>query len=645
MLKQAMVGGPFTHMKRCILTTWFILLACIVPLQNGHTQNATSGGPEGVGAFTYSQPTPTPTPTPTQVGQCPEGEKYDFSESRCEPCIYAIRTLRETLVTDESRRRSYGKPHGIDHMQEATFGPDDVILGEGAPDNSVAFRDIQTFLDNRINFCLTPQDWQDPNSPSPWDTGWNLNFSQCVVYGAYEEYHLKNLLPNGDWDPLQDPSYSFQFQIEGSNRWHLSDIHSIWEKDRHGNLVRRDLPGGAFFESSGSGVFISYHDALGNRIDPRTILDPGYINAVPNDLTADPNFLRDRDPKLRDGLNMQVCYSWEVRGVASPISLFMPNCDYRELEPNIVKFKMNPNEPADYTVWRGSQCMPLLVYDPTHSGKITDGSQLIGDWTNGGAPTYDGTKKQWKHGFQVLSTFDKDGDNVVSGKELGALSVWSDNNRNGISEEGEVVSALKFGIKQLRYATPKVMFNGDLYLESGYKLKQANSVINGMLIDWYGHTGRSENELVQHLPHNLISKPDSPINKYRKSCNELSAPTIAGGWRWWMDNDEKKTTRGYLVLGRESETTFKGNSYSLQSAKKKGTPLDLIMGVWPLTATKTGARAATMEIPSQYGSVVSEINVSEDGLTLRGTTLATSGSGASEKYSWTAERAGCTLAK
>lgn len=633
-------------MMRYVTSLGMIFCICFGYIESSFSQNASSAGPEATGdiAQVNSTPTPPPTPTatPTPLGRCPEGEKFDFAESRCEPCIYSIQTLRETLGSDGNPNNLFGTADGLDHFQDATFGPDDVVLGIGSPDNSQAFRDIQAYLDNRISACLTPGDYQDPNNPSPWDTGWNLNFSQCVVYGAFERWHLRNLLPGGFWDALQDPSYAFQFHLPDADRWHFSDIHSIWEKDSNGDLVRRDLPNGAYFENESSGMFISYHDAQGNHIDPRTILDPRYVNAAQVDPTTDPYFWRDRNPKLRDGLNMQVCYSWEVRGIASPISLFMPNCDYRELEPNIVKFKMNPHDDNEYSLWRGSECMPLLAYDPTHSGKITSGSQLIGDWTNGGAPTYDGTVKPWKHGFQVLATFDKNGDGIVSGKELGTLSVWSDNNKNGISEAGEVVSALRFGVKQLRYSSPKDMLNGDLYLESGYKLKQEKSVANGMLIDWYGHTAASEAELVQHLPFNSISREDSPIMKYRKRCSELSANTFAGGWRWWKDNDKKKTTKGFIVLGSDSDGNFKGNTYSLQTARKKGTPLDLMLGVWPLTAQKNGERTATMRIPTTYGSVVSELSLSEDGTTLKGTTLATSGSGANDKYTWTAERAGCT---
>ncbi len=619
-----------------------MLTVTLVCLQHGYTQQAASGGPEGTGNMAPLQVTFTPTPTPTpHNGSCPDGQKYDFAEDRCEPCIYAIRTVKDSLISDGAGTR-YGKSHGIDHFQEATFGPDDVFVGVGNPDTSQAFRDIENYLNNRITACLTPQDWQDPANPTPWDTGWNLNFSQCVVYGAFEKWHLKNVLPDGHWDSVQDPSYAFQFHLPDTDRWYFSDIHSVWVKDASGNLVRRDLPNGAYFEEDPTGMFISYHDDEGNRIDPRTILDPRYVNAADVDPTTDPFFWRDRDPKLRDGLNMQVCYTWEVRGVASPLSLFMPNCDYRDLEPNIVKFKMNPHDENEYTVWRNSQCLPLLVYDPGNTGKITNGSQLLGDWTNGSAPTFDGTTKKWKHGFQVLATFDNDGDGVVSGKELGALSVWSDNNKNGVSEEGEVVPALKFGVKQLKYSSPKVMVNGDLFLESGYKLKQEKDVVSGMLVDWYGHTAKTENELVQHLPVNMMSSKDSPIMKYRKRCSELSADTFGGGWRWWMDGDAKKTTRGYLVLGRESDGTFKGNSYSLQSAKKKGTPLDMMLGIWPLTAVKSGERTATMKIPARQGAIVSEITLSEDGATLKGTTLATSGNGSSQKYSWTAERAGCT---
>ena len=662
------------------LTIVTLILLCVT--KAAYCQDYSSS-PESTGIAATSVPTPTPTPTPTNFGNCPDGQKYDFADGRCEDCLYAITNIRDTMISDGDPNNTIGHQNSLnpdDHWQDSTFGPDDVVLGIGSPDRSSAFNDIQNFLDNTISACyqpnpnyldangtpipvLTPPPTQTPNarqaadpnySPpptatpnggrydTPYETGWNSQFSQCVSYRSYARFHLLGLNPDGSWSTAQDPRYSFQFLLPQGHRWHFSDINELWVRNSNGELVRRDLPNGAYLEDGSLGMYISYFDKDGTRIDPTTILDPRYTSGERLDANLDPNFGENRSPQLRAGLNRTLCYTWEVRGVASPISLFMPGCDMRELEPTIVKFPLNPNDNNSYAIWKASKCMPLLVYDPSHSGKVTSGKQLLGDWTNGGAPTYDGSVKPWKHGFQVLATFDKDGDGIVSGKELGVLSVWSDDNQNGVSEEGEVRSALEFGVKQLRYQAPKNFRHGDLFIESGYKLKQKGEVVDGMLIDWYGHTASSELELVQHLPFNAVSTEKSPINKYRRKCSETDLGSFAGGWKWWLNSDSGKVPRGYLTLGQKSADKLVGSTYSMQSAQKKGTNLALMLGVWPLEADVRG-REATMKIPSGLGSVVSEIKLGADGKSMTGTTRSTSGKGQSDVYAWTAERVGCQL--
>jgi hypothetical protein len=659
---------------------WLVVLVTylVITPQEGACQNY-SNSPEAVGSIQAATATPTPPPSPTPSTQvdCPSGQTWDYSDGRCEDCLYALTNFRESFVSDGDPTNTVGKD-GTDHWQLATFGPNDVVLGIGSPDDTAVFRDIQGFLDNSITACfnpdptlvdangnplpiLTPPPTATPNAtqaadpnytPPPtatpsggryasvWDTGWNTQFSQCVAYRAYERYHLFAKNPDGTFSEAQDPTYSFQFRVPNGHRWWFSDIREMWVKNSNGDLIRRELPNGAYFEEDRNGMFIAYFDKDGNRIDPTTILDPSYTPGAPVNASTDPNFANDHTPRLRAGLNKSICHTWEVRGVASPISLFMPGCDIRELEPTIVKFPLNPHDKNSYTTWNASKCMPLLVVDPTHSGIISSGAQLLGDWTYGGAPTYDESIKPWKHGFQVLATFDKNGDGIVSEGELASLSVWSDANQNGISEPGEVTAAQEFGVKQLRYQSPKNFRHGDLFIEAGYKLKYEGNVVDGMLIDWYGQTAKTEQELIPVLPFNAVSKDSSPIKKYRRSCSEKDLTSFAGGWRWWLDSDPKKITRGYITLGQPVGDTLVGNTFSIQTAKRTGSSLDSMLGSWPLKARVQG-REGVMSIPSAKGGVVSEISLSEDGTQMNGTTRSTSSKGKGLLYSWTAKRVGC----
>jgi hypothetical protein len=76
------------------------------------------------------------------------------------------------------------------------------------------------------------------------------------------------------------------------------------------------------------------------------------------------------------------------------------------------------------------------------SGRITSGLQLFG--TAGG----------YADGFEKLAKLDANGDCVISGAELAGLSVWKDDNGNGVTDPGELTSVAALGITSI--TVPKV---------------------------------------------------------------------------------------------------------------------------------------------------------------------------------------------
>jgi hypothetical protein len=72
----------------------------------------------------------------------------------------------------------------------------------------------------------------------------------------------------------------------------------------------------------------------------------------------------------------------------------------------------------------------ILVWDPDKEGNITSGRQLFGSVT------------WWlffEDGYHSLSALDDNRDGELSGLELDGISIWFDDNSNGISDPGEVV--------------------------------------------------------------------------------------------------------------------------------------------------------------------------------------------------------------
>lgn len=81
-----------------------------------------------------------------------------------------------------------------------------------------------------------------------------------------------------------------------------------------------------------------------------------------------------------------------------------------------------------------------LVWDPEWRGEIRSGFDMIGQRT---------WSAFWSDGFEALRALDENHDGELTGSELGGLSLWRDENGNGVSEPGEVLPANVHGIAAL----------------------------------------------------------------------------------------------------------------------------------------------------------------------------------------------------
>jgi hypothetical protein len=78
-----------------------------------------------------------------------------------------------------------------------------------------------------------------------------------------------------------------------------------------------------------------------------------------------------------------------------------------------------------------------LVWDPEWRGQVRSGFDMIGQRT---------WSVFWTDGFEALRALDDNRDGELTGGELGGLSLWRDENSNGISDPGEVLPANVHGI-------------------------------------------------------------------------------------------------------------------------------------------------------------------------------------------------------
>ena len=89
---------------------------------------------------------------------------------------------------------------------------------------------------------------------------------------------------------------------------------------------------------------------------------------------------------------------------------------------------------------------------------------------------------------------------MISGKELDALALWFDKNRDGISQPGEVKSLSSLGVVALYYkpdrTDPK---SGDIRADLGYERLVNGKLIKGASVDWFAQTFSTRQEATTAL--------------------------------------------------------------------------------------------------------------------------------------------------
>jgi hypothetical protein len=287
----------------------------------------------------------------------------------------------------------------------------------------------------------------------------------------------------------------------------------------------------------------------------------------------------------------RICGELVVDIMISPISLILDPHTVLETKKTVVQFPLDPNAPAKWHSWYASKDSPLLVVDPERTGNIVDGRQLIGNWTNGGDPA---TGKAWKDGYAALGSFDLNKDGVVSREELTPLSLWFDENQNGVSEAGEVKTLLETGITHLYYATPEKDENSKhLSMQLGFRRESQGIASNGASVDWFAQVFSSHGEGLRaidnegrkfdtNVSHTSTHTSDKSTLRNIVKTNEESK--IEGVWKWSEVTDEGTEFGGVLTL-RASDNMVYGYNYTelpVIPKHNQTTPVSSIVFTMPL---------------------------------------------------------------
>jgi len=112
---------------------------------------------------------------------------------------------------------------------------------------------------------------------------------------------------------------------------------------------------------------------------------------------------------------------------------------------NGVLFDILANGIPQRISWTGTPTSAWLVLDRNGNGTIDDGSELFGSST----PLVDGGRAS--NGFEALADLDTNNDGWIDSRDarFGELRLWTDINRNGVSESGELSSLERFEIDRI----------------------------------------------------------------------------------------------------------------------------------------------------------------------------------------------------
>jgi EF hand len=380
--------------------------------------------------------------------------------------------------------------------------------------------------------------------------------------------------------------------------------------------------------------------------------------------------------QVAPGANLKLCGFAAV--IASPISLIWEDGAPLADSMTVVPFSIDARQPQAFTLWKASEKAPLLVYDPKHTGKVTSAKQLFGTYTFGGKTTKaayyqsDETRTPWENGYEALALLDTNHDGKISAKELNALALWFDKNRDGVSQPGEVKPLSSLGVVALYYkpdrTDPK---SGDLHAGLGFERLVNGRLVKGASVDWFAQTFSTKQEATVALSAIFQQEDktsDAAADKLDTRAADLHEQPndhlgfqphqatnhredLSGYWYWTVK--EKNGGKHPGIFAFEQVGGHELTGYSLVEAQlaENDKHLRSVLSALPATGTvsrdKEGKLQLVMKILDRKsgGTARSTATLSEDGMTLSGKTtqlLVVEGDGkrrsATVDYEWVARK-------
>ena len=361
----------------------------------------------------------------------------------------------------------------------------------------------------------------------------------------------------------------------------------------------------------------------------------------------------------------------------TPISLLLDSSYDIHNNISIVEFPLSERVSTRFWTWKGSSKAPLLVYDPAHTGTIESAKQLFGPSTFGGVGNQAQFKpisfsgdapRYWKHGFEALGSLDANRDGKIAGEELRPLALWFDADQDAVSDAREVKTLEEVGVTELFYTPDSIDHkNSSIEVAHGFTRVVNGVRTSGRAIDWGAEGSDSQLDLMKkHVEFSPPAQSGLGLDRASDVIVETSAkeageeakkpsdkkelPGSDGLWSWSLNStDETNGRTGYFALTtRNGEVS--GNTFSeLMFGHQEGTyiePLEMLQFnsfKGKQNFDESGSSTLTFSVSVKDGVIENTAEMSKDGLTMTGSSVATLENKKGTKvvrYSWKAKKLG-----
>ncbi len=279
----------------------------------------------------------------------------------------------------------------------------------------------------------------------------------------------------------------------------------------------------------------------------------------------------DRDCKAHYAPTLEpqnICGDFSVNYWLSPISLHFGNEGESTPSWKVVRFELIPGR-HDWITWKASREWPLLVYTPGKSRTQPNGRTLFGSWSFGGKPnalrpvalrsSNSNSRNPWEHGYQPLSLLDENANGVLEGAELGALSLWFDNDQDAELDPGELRSAASSGVTKISVRPDQFFDSTQEWSASvGYERIVNGTIVTGKSIDWTTQVYASSRAAIEHAGADAAQGESSAESQHELASNSPARPIgLTGIWAWTLP--DSKAPAGLLFLN-ERDGAIRGFS-------------------------------------------------------------------------------------